>query len=509
MPLRNRNDQVPKHEAVLMWFRLDLRLADNPALRAAAETDLPIVPVFIWSPEEDDPPPGAASRWWLHQSLSRLDESLRAKGLRLIIRHGPVAATLLSLAKEAAAGEVFCARIYEPSALAREAALAAQLQSHGIALHSCNSSLLFDPGSVRTTAGGMFHIFTPFWRACWNQHGSLRNPEQPPKKLRAPAHWPQSLAISDLQLEPKIDWAGGIRAAWSPGEEGARARLRTFAKESVSHYDKDRDRMDHDGTSRLSPHLHFGETSPTQIWHALADKPGAEPYLRQLVWREFSYHLLIERPDIITQPFYPQFRNFPWRNNMRWLKAWQRGQTGYPVVDAAMRQLWTTGWMHNRARLIVASFLVKHLLIPWQKGAAWFLDTLVDADLANNTMGWQWTAGCGVDAAPYFRVFNPVLQGGKFDPDGEYVRRWVPELGKLPSKWIHKPWAAPPGALTEAEVKLGKTYPRPLVDHAEARSAALAAFQQMRSGSPNRRRNTGDRGTATAGKAPNKQRKKR
>ena len=466
-----------------MWFRLDLRLADNPALRAAAETGLPVVPIFIWSPDEEEPPPGAASRWWLHHSLSRLDESLRARGSRLIIRRGPAADTLLSFANEAGAGHVFCNRVYEPAALAREADLTAQLQSGGVALHSFNSSLLFDPGSLRTTAGGMFHVFTPFWRACWNQRGSLRQPEQPPKKLCAPLRWPQSLAISDLELQPKIDWAGGIRASWTPGEQPATARLRAFAKEPVSRYDQDRDRMDRDGTSRLSPHLHFGEISPVQIWHALVDQPGAQPYLRQLIWREFSYHLLVERPDTITQPFYPQFHNFPWHNNARWLKAWHRGRTGYPVVDAAMRQLWTTGWMHNRARLIVASFLVKHLLIPWQKGADWFLDTLVDADLANNTMGWQWTAGCGVDAAPYFRVFNPVLQGEKFDPDGEYVRRWVPELGALPTQWIHKPWTAPPLALAEAKVDLGKSYPHPLVDHAEARDAALAAFQSMKSAS--------------------------
>ncbi len=464
-----------------MWFRLDLRLAENPALRAAAETGLPVVPVFIGSPEEEDPPPGAASRWWLHQSLSRLDDSLHARGLRLIIRRGPTAQTLVSLARETSARRIFCNRVYEPAALAREADLAAQLQSHGIALHSFNGSLLFDPGSIRTTAGGMFHVFTPFWRACWNQRGSLRQPQRPPNTLRAPAQWPQSLTIRDLHLEPEIDWAGGIRAAWTPGEDSARARLSVFAKEAVSRYDKDRDRMDHDGTSRLSPHLHFGEISPVQLWHALIEQPGSEPYLRQLVWREFSWHLLVERPDTLTQPFNPQFRDFPWHTNARWLKAWQRGRTGYPIVDAGMRQLWATGWMHNRARLVAASFLVKHLLIPWQKGAAWFLDTLVDADLANNTMGWQWTAGCGVDAAPYFRVFNPVLQGEKFDPDGEYVRRWVPELRGLPTEWIHKPWAAPPLALAAANVRLGETYPHPLVDHVEARKAALAAFEEMKS----------------------------
>jgi len=509
MPLRKRNQPAPELESVLMWFRLDLRLADNPALCAAAKTGLPVVPVFLWSPEEEDPPPGAASCWWLHQSLSRLDESLRNKGVRLIIRRGPVAETLISLAGETGARQVFHNRVYEPSPLAREPEVAAQLRSHGIALHSSNGSLLFDPGSIRTTAGGMFHVFTPFWRACLTHRDSIGKPERPPDQLRAPTHWPQSLAIADLHLKPRIDWAGGIRVAWTPGEEGARRRLRTFAKKFVSRYDKERDRMDHDGTSRLSPHLHFGEVSPVQLWHAVVDQTGSEPYLRQLIWREFSYHLLVERPDTIAEPFHPQFRAFPWRHNARSLKAWHHGHTGYPIVDAAMRQLWTTGWMHNRARLIVASFLVKHLLIPWQTGAAWFLDTLVDADLANNTMGWQWTAGCGVDAAPYFRVFNPVLQGEKFDPDGEYVRRWMPELRELSTRWIHKPWQAPPATLAEAGVRLGQTYPHPLVDHAEARNAALAAFQQMRSGSRKQRRSAGDRAAATIGKASNKPRKKR
>jgi len=288
------------------------------------------------------------------------------------------------------------------------------------------------------------------------------------------------LAVADLELEPKIDWAGGIRVAWEPGEEAALRRLRKFAKDAASRYEDERDRPDHDGTSRLSPHLHFGEISPVQIWDALAENAGSESYLRQLAWREFSYHLLCAYPKTVTEPFNAQFRRFPWRSNARRLKLWQRGRTGYPLVDAGMRQLWATGWLHNRARMVVASFLVKHLLVPWQHGAAWFLDTLVDADLANNTMGWQWVAGCGVDAAPYFRIFNPVLQGEKFDPDGEYVRQWVPELRALPAQWIHQPWAAPPLVLAAAGIVLGETYARPVVDHAEAREAALKAFEEMK-----------------------------
>lgn len=465
-------------QSVLVWFRLDLRLADNPALNAAAATGLPIVPVFIWSPEGEAT--GAASRWWLHQSLQQLDASLRAKGSRLIVRHGAQAETLMSLAGETHACRVFWSRVYEPGALDDEPALEAILRARGIAVEKFNGSLLFEPGLIRTTTGGPFQVFTPFWRVVWSARGALREAARATGSLRAPAAWPKSLAIAELELEPKIDWPAGIHAVWTPGEEGARARLRAFAKGPVSHYDDERDHPGHDGTSRLSPHLHFGELSPVQIWHAVADLPGSESYLRQLAWREFAYHLLVEYPHTLREPFQPQFRRFPWRSNARRLKAWQQGRTGYPLVDAGMRELWTTGWMHNRVRMVVASFLVKHLLIPWQEGAAWFLDTLVDADLANNTMGWQWVAGCGVDAAPYFRIFNPVVQGEKFDPDGAYVRHWVPELLGLAAEWIHQPWNAPPLVLAAAGIALGKTYPFPLVDHAEARAAALAAFEEMK-----------------------------
>jgi len=444
---------------------------------------LPVVPVFVWSPEEEGAgAPGAAARWWLHQSLVRLDESLRAEGSHLVLRRGPVAEALLALARETNAHRIFCNRVYEPAPRAHEAKLAARLRSAGVTIESFNGSLLFEPGSIRTTTGGAFHVFTPFWRALWNVRGELRKPIKPPAAIPVPAQWPGSLAIADLALEPEIDWAAGIRGAWTPGEQTAHQKLRKFAKADVSHYSEERDRTDREGTSRLSPHLHFGEIGSVQVWHEVGDNPQAESYLRQLAWREFAYHLLVEHPETITEPFNAQFRDFPWRSNARWLRAWQRGRTGYPLVDAAMRQLWATGWMHNRARLVVASFLVKHLLIPWQQGAAWFLDTLVDADLANNTMGWQWVAGCGVDAAPYFRIFNPMVQGEKFDPDGTYVRQWVPELRSLATEWIHQPWNAPPLALAAANITLGETYPLPLVDHAEARAAALNAFATLKAG---------------------------
>jgi deoxyribodipyrimidine photo-lyase len=463
-------------ESVLVWLRGDLRLADHPAISAAVASGLAVVPVFVWPPGDG---PGAASRWWLHQSLLRLDESLREKGSRLVIRRGRAAETLIELARDAGARRVFFNRVYEPAELEREADVAEKLRTRGIAVEGLNGSLLFEPGSIKTTSGGAFQVFTPFWRACRNERGALRKLLTAPVEIAAPAKWPQSLAVGGLELEPKVDWAAGMRAAWTPGEKAAQARLRWFARGPVQDYAEERDRPDHDGTSRLSPHLHFGEVSALQVWHAVSGAPEAEVYLRQLVWREFAYHVLNAYPESPSQPIHAEFRNFPWRRNQRRLRAWQRGQTGYPFVDAAMRQLWSTGWMHNRARMVVASFLVKHLLIPWQDGADWFMDTLVDADLANNTMGWQWVAGCGMDAAPYFRVFNPILQGKKFDHDGEYVRRWVPELRGLPKELIHEPWNAPPLVLAAAGVRLGENYPRPLVDHAEARKGALAGFGEM------------------------------
>lgn len=469
-------------ESVLVWFRRDLRLADHPALTAAAATGLPIVPVFLWNPEDEgQPAPGAASRWWLHQSLQRLDESLRALGSRLILRCGPVAESLTAIAGQIGARRVFLNHVYEPAAFTAESAAAAALRIHGIAVEGFDTGLLFPLDSIRTTSGDAFRVFTPFWRSLWNQRGALGKRLPPPAALPAPSQWPSSVALQDLGLEPAIDWTAGLRAAWTPGESAALTRLHSFAKSSVSGYTTERDRPDHDGTSRLSPHLHFGEITPLQIWHAVSALPGAESYLRQLAWRDFAHQLLCASPQSLHEPWNPRFRHFPWRRNQRRLRAWQRGVTGYPLVDAAMRQLWTTGWMHNRARMVVASFLVKHLLIPWQDGAAWFLDTLVDADLANNTMGWQWVAGCGADPAPYFRIFNPVTQGEKFDPDGDYVRRWVPELRDLPSQWIHQPWADP--QLVLGGFRPGETYAQPIVDHAAARVAALAAFAEMKAAS--------------------------
>jgi deoxyribodipyrimidine photo-lyase len=468
----------------LVWFGQDLRLADNPALERAIARQGAILPVFIWAPEEEFPwSPGAASRWWLHQSLRELEASLIKRGSKLIVRRGPAAEALLALAAESGAKFIFWNRRYEPAAIARDRELGRRLRERGIAAASCPGNLLFEPGTILNANGKPYQVFTPFWRACLAMPG----PEKPypaPKRLRAPAEWPASLQISKLGLEPKVDWAGGLRQTWRPGERGASRQMKAFLDRAIETYSTDRDRPDRRGTSRLSPHLHFGEIGVRQIWHAVrrhgaAADPSeqtAATYLRQIAWREFSYHLLFHFPHTPRLALRPEFHRFPWRVDRKGLRAWTRGKTGYPLVDAGMRELWHTGWMHNRVRMLAASFLVKHLMIPWQEGAAWFWDTLVDADLANNTMGWQWSAGCGADAAPYFRIFNPVIQGEKFDPDGEYVRRWVPELARLPNRWIHKPWEAPAALLSKAGVELGKNYPWPIVEHAAARKRALAAL---------------------------------
>ncbi len=457
----------------LVWFGSDLRLTDNPALERAIARGFAVVPVFIWAPKEDAPwPPGAASRWWLHQSLERLQEALEQRGSKLIVRRGPTAETLLALAAENGARAIFWNRRYEPAVIARDREVERYARERGIATEICAGNLLFEPGTILNNDGKPFRVFTAFWRACLLQP-DLPHPTPAPDRLHSPAPWPRSMAIAELGLAPKIDWAGGLRETWQPGELPAATRLKSFRESALKSYTVDRDRPDHLGTSRVSPHLHFGEVSARQVWHELRSHKTAEPYLRQIAWREFSYHLLFHFPHTPQEPLRPEFRAFPWRVDAQALTAWTQGKTGYPLVDAGMRELWRTGWMHNRVRMLAASFLVKHLMTQWQEGAAWFWDTLVDADLANNTMGWQWSAGCGADAAPYFRIFNPVIQGEKFDPEGAYVRRWIPELADVPARWIHKPWESP-------NPPAAKKYPAPIVDHGAARTRALAAFASLR-----------------------------
>jgi len=445
----------------LVWFRQDLRLSDNPALAAALEQGGPVTPVYIWAPEEEGNwPPGAASRWWLHHSLSALGAALEQRGSRLIIRRGPTGQALRLLAAETGATAVFWNRRYEPAAIARDGEVKRDLRARGLLAESFNGSLLFEPWTIRNQSGKPFRVFTAFWRACLGGPAPSRTPDSP-RVLPAPTMWPRSLQAGDLGLEPTVDWASGIRDVWQPGESGAKRQLERFLREAIDRYPVDRDRPDLLGASRLSPHLHFGEISPGQIWRAVlalgkGDAAACHSYLRQLGWREFAYHLLYHYPESPHAPLRPEFSKFPWQHEPKLLRAWKRGCTGYPLVDAGMRELWRTGWMHNRARMVAASFLVKHLLESWQEGAAWFWDTLVDADLANNTLGWQWVAGCGADAAPYFRIFNPAIQAAKCDPHGDYMRRWIPEL------------------------ETGAGYPSPVVEHAEARQRALDALASVR-----------------------------
>ena len=478
----------------LIWFRLDLRLADNPALLAATKRGGAVVPVFIWSPDEEgDWQPGGASKWWLHQSLASLNNELRELGSRLIIRRGPTLATLRAIAKETNADAVFWNRRYEPAVIARDAKIKNALRGDSLEVESFNSALLHEPWTIQNLSGKPFQVFTPFWKNCLAQPDPAE-PLPAPKHLIAPAKWPKFSALDELELEPRIQWADGLRAAWQPGEGGAAENLERFLARAFDSYSDQRNRPDVAGTSRLSPHLHFGEISPRHVWHGLkqiAVKRGlaverwrGSQFLAELGWREFAHHLLFHFPHTPTEPLRQAFKNFRWREDATWLRAWQKGDTGYPIVDAGMRELWTTGWMHNRVRMIVASFLVKDLLMDWQEGARWFWDTLVDADLEANTLGWQWTAGCGADAAPYFRVFNPLSQGEKFDPHGDYVRRWCPELAKLTTEWIHQPDKAPPEILRAAGVELGRNYPEPIVSHAIAREVALEAFARIKSSKP-------------------------
>ncbi len=474
----------------IVWFRQDLRLQDNPALASARQNGGAIVPVYIRDDAgEGDWPAGGSSRWWLHHSLAALAASLEARGSRLLLAQGESGSVLRSLRQATGATAVYWNRCYEPAAIVRDKLIKAALAAEGVDARSFNAAQLFEPHTVRNKAGGPFQVFTPFWR-----HGQTLPVEAPAKlpagALPPPAKWPASLALARLNLLPEIKWDSGLAETWTPGETAAGHRLKKFLAGPIADYAEDRNLPDLAGTSGLSPHLHFGEIGPRQIWAAVRAVSrdsgvfpvhrGAQVFLSEVGWREFAGHLLYHFPATPAEPLRPDFAAFPWRKDAEQLRAWQQGLTGYPIVDAGMRQLWQTGWMHNRVRMVVASFLVKHLRISWHEGAAWFWDTLVDADLANNTLGWQWSAGCGADAAPYFRIFNPVLQGAKFDSHGDYVRRWVPELAKMPAKFIHQPWASPADVLASAGVKLGKDYPQPMVDHGEARVAALAALKSIR-----------------------------
>jgi deoxyribodipyrimidine photo-lyase len=468
----------------IVWFRQDLRLEDQPALAAAVQKGGAIIPVFIWAPDEEGEwIPGAASRWWLYYSLAELQQEFQRLGIPFIIRFGSTLPVLMELIQATDADAVFWNRRYEPHIIQRDAFIRAELHKQGVKALSFNGHLLFEPWLISHKNNKPIQVFNSFWKHCL----TLGTPEsliRKPTKMKHFIGKIESEPLSSLNLLPKVHWDTGLEAIWEPGEKGAKKKLNYTLKHVISTYDETRDRPDLNGVSHLSPYLHYGNISPRAVWHAIqrcfdSNESGPEAFLRQLGWREFAYYMLYYFPETTHEPLRKDFRSFPWEDNYRALRDWQNGKTGYPIVDAGMRQLWQTGWMHNRVRMVVASFLVKDLLIHWQEGTKWFWDTLVDADLANNTFGWQWVAGCGADAAPYFRVFNPVIQGEKFDLTGDYVRQWIPELRALPNKWLHKPWEAPSDVLKEAKVILGETYPFPIVNHAEARELALEAYAKL------------------------------
>jgi len=477
---------------LIVWFRQDLRLFDNAALTAAVATGAPVVPIYVLDEASAGKwQPGAASQWWLHHSLAALSADLASYGLSLHMLRGRHIEVVPRLAREIGAAGVYFSRAYEPWAVAAEKAVHDQLTQagdHQAEVRRFPGFLLKEPEDIATKEGNPYKVYTPFWRAL-NLGGEPRKPLPRPQKITPHRQKLKSDNLKDLNLLPaKPDWAGGFRETWVPGEQGALDRLETFLENALTGYAGGRDRPDRESTSRLSPHLHFGELSPATVWHSAKswaagrgyEGNGLEVFLKELVWREFSAHLLIHFPGLPDSPLRAEFERYPWHDDNAALHAWQKGRTGFPIVDAGMRQLWHTGWMHNRVRMIVASFLIKDLLIDWREGEHWFWDTLVDADLASNAASWQWVAGCGADAAPYFRIFNPMTQGAKFDPDGEYVRRWVPELAGLPARYIHAPWQAPQAELARSGVVIGETYPRPIVDHAEARKRALAGYEQVK-----------------------------
>lgn len=465
----------------LVWMRRDLRLSDHPALTAACAAHERVLPVYIHSPQEEGSwKPGAASRWWLHRSLAELARTLSQRGGQLYLAAGDSLGELNRLITESGASAVFWTRCYEPELIARDSLIKAELRRRGTMVESQPGNLLLEPWRISGSGRRPYRVFTPFWRRLEPQL-TLSRPLIAPRP-RQWARLPGSLPLEALNLEPRIPWADGLARTWRPGEAGARERLRRFCERALPEYRACRDRPADTGTSQLSPHLHFGEVTPRQIQHALhrraasfgaKGKASMAAYLRELGWREFAHHLLYHFPGSCERNFNRRFDAFPWvQADAALLGRWQRGSTGVPLVDAGMRELWSTGWMHNRVRMVAASFLTKNLRLHWTHGARWFWDTLVDADLANNTLGWQWVAGTGADAAPFFRVFNPHTQAARFDPEAVYLKRWLPELAALPARLLLEPWRDP-GALARCG------YPEPMVDLKASRQLALEGFRAL------------------------------
>lgn len=469
-------------EKVILWFRQDLRLDDNPAWVRALESGKAVIPVYIHAPQEAGRwRAGGASRWWLHHALMDLGAQLAAKGLKLILRRGESEDEIAALLAETGANSVYWNRSYEPYRMRIDGRIKSRLKDQGIDVWSGNASLLREPWEVSTQTGNAYKVFTPYSRACAKI--SEREPVNSAAQPIVPGDWPDSLELDSLSLLPEIPWDKGFPRFWNPTREGGMKRLAAFLKASVGGYDAARDIPSEDGTSRLSPYLHFGQIGPREVAGLIRgekDSPGLKSFHRELIWREFAYHVLYHFPDTPEQPLQPKYARFPWEKSEDQLKAWQEGRTGYPIVDAGMRQLWQTGWMHNRVRMIVASLLVKHLLHSWEHGSAWFWNTLVDADLASNTLGWQWAGGCGADAAPYFRIFNPITQGVKFDPEGEYIREYVPELATVQTKFIHIPWEMPDAEQARVGCRIGMDYPAPIIEHKAGRERALQALARLK-----------------------------
>jgi deoxyribodipyrimidine photo-lyase len=463
-----------------VWFRQDLRISDNPALHTASALKSPILCLYILDINAI-PAMGCAQQWWLHHSLQALAHALATRGLMLHLIKGDPQSVLTELVNTHHIDTLIWNRCYEPYHLKRDLKIQRALENMHIQTHIFDRFLLQAPWEGLNQKNQPYQVFTQYWKnAC-----KLR---KPPSLYPIPKFTKKNLTefsnissdkLAQWDLLPsKPNWADSFSTYWSPGEQGALNALTQFINNSHSNYSENRDKPDTQGTSHLSPHLHFGEISPWQIYHALP-RDNDEAFIRQLTWRDFSYHLLYHFPTFPDQNFKKIFDRFPWEKNASNLQAWQKGLTGYPIVDAGMRELWHTGYMHNRVRMVVASFLTKDLLLHWKVGADWFWDTLLDADLANNAVSWQWVAGCGVDAAPYFRIFNPILQGEKFDPNGTYVKKWIPEIAALPNNYIHKPWEAPPLILQDANIKLGIDYPLPIVNHNDARKQALSSYKEM------------------------------
>ncbi|MBR9865595.1 MAG: deoxyribodipyrimidine photo-lyase [Oceanospirillales bacterium] len=474
---------------VIVWLRHDLRLRDNPALFYAAQQG-PVIPVFIddtggSDTAADEWSPGAASRCWLHHSLDSVNQQL--EGCLKLFRGDPLK-ILSQLIEETGADAVFWNRCYTPQTVSRDSLIKRELKSAGINVHSYNGSLLWEPWEISKGDGTPYKVFTPFFR---NGCLSAPTPDEPlPRpelQLVTGKDYANQISLKQLQLLPDHPWYKRISEHWEISEDAAWKRLQQFTSERLQNYQKGRDFPSLEATSTLSPYLQWGQISPRQIWYysqQQATRPGLEDaldtFLKELGWREFSYYQLYHTPGMTRENLNQRFNHFPWRNDPDRCRDWQHGRTGFPVIDAGMRELWQTGYMHNRVRMLVGSFLVKNQLQHWHHGARWFWDTLVDADLASNSASWQWVAGCGTDAAPYFRIFNPVTQGQKFDPDGTYVRHYLPELARLPSRYIHTPWEAPESVLSEAGVILGQTYPHPILDLKETRREALDAFGQLK-----------------------------